>query len=779
MLLLTTTHMPFHLVESLNTVSCYLHCSVASKPHPTTSCTTVFDVLFIQEPQGKFAAQSKEARDVHLIWKDLHEKCIPDAVIPPSPSHELPDLQKASRDNAEFDDYQSGFSPRQSPIGNDEDDPDDNWAGLEISGSGGQEWGDSPKANDDDVGGWNNTTKTSTANKGTDQGGWDSLDKPTEDCADGWGDKDTGSKKKTTSGDGWESMAKESGQGGWDDVAAETKSGSGWESMAKESGQGGWDNVAAETKSGGGWGEDNGGLDENGWGAVGKPEEKKNGSWTETGKKKSNGRNQNGWGSNTEGNVDGDGWETIAAEPDQKHKSTNQASAGSGWGAVSEQEKKKEGWSGNNKKSNNGNDQNRWGSNTEEKVDGDGWDTIAAEPDEKGRSTNKATAGGGWDSVPTTDGEAGGWDSFTEPKTGKTWNDMEDSSRGPKDVGPGAGYPGKKDFRSTSEDGSGHANAFKGSKGFGNDRGWTPRGRGRGRGSFDRDRDRDRGHQGGWSSDRVKPTEDSGWGNKDEAQVDTTQNHTGWGENDETKTSSQARNQSGNWDVKPVEEGGGGGWDTVATTADTTNDGWDSLDNDKTTRATEDSGWEKRDSENNYSAERESRPGYGNKKGYSDSYRGSENFGNDRGWTPRGRGRGGRDRDRDRDGKGGMPGSGANSLPLGKQRQFGSWQAPSSSKPANARTEDTSSQQEGGQVSNPLGTPGWGGSQSLPTDNVPEVASGWDDLETCTNTTVQEKGNWSQAADGNYSLSGPQRSYASRGTFNCYILIHSVWSGHL
>ena len=760
-------------------------------------------MLFIQEPQGKFAAQSKEARDVHLIWKDLHDKCIPDAVIPPSPARELPDLQKASRDNAEFDNYQSGFSPRQSPIDNDEDDPDDNWAGLEISGSGGQTWGDSPKANDDDVGGWNDTSKTLTANKGSDQSGWDSLDKPTEDCADGWGDRDTVS-KKTTSGDGWESMAKESGQGGWD-------------------------NVAAETKSGGGWGEDNGGLDENGWGAVGKrkeekksngrnqngwgsntegnvdedgletiaaepdqkhkgtnqesagsgwdavgEQEKKKEGWSGSGNTRSNTNDQNGWGSNTEDTVDGDGWDTIAAVPDQKSKSTNQASAGSGWGAVSEREKKKEGWSGsdNNKKSNNGNDQNRWGSNMEEKVAGDGWDTIAAEPDEKGRSTNKASAGSGWDSVPTTDGEAGGWDSLPEPKIGNTWNAMEDSGRGPKDVGPGAGYSGTKDFRSTSEDRSGHANAFRGSRGFGNDRGRTPRGRSRGRGAYDWGSDR--GHQGGWSSDRVKPTEDLGWGNKDEAQVDRTENHTGWGGIDETKTSSQACNQSGNWDVKPVEEGGGGGWDTVTTTADTTNDGWDSLDKDKTTRATEDSGWEKRDSENNCSAERESRPGYGNRKGDGNSYRGSENFGNDRGWTPRGRGRGGRDRD----GKGGMPGSGANSLPLGKQRQFGSWQAPPSSKPADARTEDTCSQQDGGQVSEPLGTPGWGGSQSLTTDNVAGVASGWDDLETCTNTTVQEKGNWSQAANGK-SLSYPQRSYASRGTFNCYILIHSVCSGHL
>lgn len=681
-------------------------------------------MLFIQEPQEDFAARSKEARDVHLIWKDLHEKCIPDAVIPPSPARKLPDLQTTSRDNAEFDDYQSGFSPRQSPIGNDEDDPDDNWAGLEISGSGGQKWGDSPKANDDDVGGW-----TDTANKGTDQDGWDSLDKPTEDCADGWGDKDTVSKKKTASGDGWESMAKESGQGGWD-------------------------NVAAETKGGGGLGEDNGGLDENGWGAVGNCEEKKNDSWTETGQEKSSGQNQNGWGSNTEENV---GWETTAAGPDKKQKSSNQASPESGWGTTGDWEKKKESRSvsDNNKKSSKGNDQNRWGSNTEEKVDGDGWDTIAAEPDEKGRSTNNASAGGGWDSVPTTDGEAGGWDSFTDPKNGKTWNAMEDSGRGSKDVRPGTGYPGNKDFRSTSEDRSDHVNAFKGSKGFGNDRGWTPRGRGRGRGAFDRDRDRDRVSQGEWGSERVKPTEDSGWGNKDEAQADRTQNHTGWGENDETKTSSQAPKQSGDWDIQPVEEGGGG-WDNVTMTTDTTNDGWGSLDNDKTTRATEDSGWEKRDSENNCSAERKSRQGYGNRKGYGDSHRGSENFANDRSWTPHGRGwgRGGRDRDRDRDGEGGTPGSGANSLPLGKQRQFGSWQAPPSSSPANARADDTSSQQEGGQMSKPSGKHGWGGSQSLPTDIVAGVASGWDDLETCTNTVVQETGNWGHHENGN-SLSYP------------------------
>ena len=74
---------------------------------------------------------------MHLIWKDLDEKCIPDKVIPPSPTHSLPGLSTLPEGDMDLDDG-AGFSPQHASNGNDADDT----------------WGSSLANNNGDDGAW-------------------------------------------------------------------------------------------------------------------------------------------------------------------------------------------------------------------------------------------------------------------------------------------------------------------------------------------------------------------------------------------------------------------------------------------------------------------------------------------------------------------------------------------------------------------------------------------------------------------------------------------------
>ena len=173
---------------------------------------------------------------MHAIWKDLDEKCIPDKIIPPSPTHSLPGIRILPDGDLDVDDG-AGFSPQHAPNGNDADDiwgssnqnnngDDGIWINSPIAGEDGGGWGDVGKAsNGNDPGGWNQDGLGTDGIKGQEEleehGAWGSS-----------------SKEKGTSGNAWDNKSKEDTQGGWEDGSAGAGNEGGWGDEGDESDEG-------------------------------------------------------------------------------------------------------------------------------------------------------------------------------------------------------------------------------------------------------------------------------------------------------------------------------------------------------------------------------------------------------------------------------------------------------------------------------------------------------------------------------------------------------------
>ncbi|KAG0566264.1 hypothetical protein KC19_7G050700 [Ceratodon purpureus] len=112
-----------------------------------------------------------EKDHVHVILKELDEKCIPDKALPPSPTHSLPGLSMLPGRDVDLDDG-AGFSPPHASITSNDiaDDPwgsspadnngnDGEWGSSHPNKSGNDEgWGDSPEAKKDGNTSWGNTS---------------------------------------------------------------------------------------------------------------------------------------------------------------------------------------------------------------------------------------------------------------------------------------------------------------------------------------------------------------------------------------------------------------------------------------------------------------------------------------------------------------------------------------------------------------------------------------------------------------------------------------------
>lgn len=223
--------------------------------------------------QSRLAASRKAEKDVHMIWKDLHEKCISDKVLPPSPPPSLPGLPTLPDGDVDLDDG-AGFSPLHAS----NDAADDTWGSPHRNNGGdGVAWGDSPVVRDDD-GGWGAVGKGNDSNEvdGYDQdnstgaskelSGWS---KPASERS-GWGSM---SDKEGSSRNAWDDFGKEDRHEGWGDGATEPINEGGWGSLnneegttsgakcssdwgtnaVQEIGDGGWDAVSIEVPEGDGW----------------------------------------------------------------------------------------------------------------------------------------------------------------------------------------------------------------------------------------------------------------------------------------------------------------------------------------------------------------------------------------------------------------------------------------------------------------------------------------------------------------------------------------------
>lgn len=193
----------------------------------------------IIQDQSRLAASRKAEKDVHMIWKDLHEKCISDKVLPPSPPPSLPGLPTLPDGDVDLDDG-AGFSPLHAS----NDAVDDTWGSPHRNNGGdGVAWGDSPVVRDDD-GGWGAVGKGNDSNEvdGYDQdnstgaskelSGWS---KPASERS-GWGAM---SDKEGSSRNAWDDFGKEDRHEGWGDGATEPINEGGWGSLNNEEGMSG------------------------------------------------------------------------------------------------------------------------------------------------------------------------------------------------------------------------------------------------------------------------------------------------------------------------------------------------------------------------------------------------------------------------------------------------------------------------------------------------------------------------------------------------------------
>ena len=195
-----------------------------------------------------------------MIWKDLDEKCIPDRVLPPSPTHSPPDLSILPEGDMDLDDG-AGFSPQHaSTFGNIEDDTwgsshpnnggnDEFWGNSPVGGENGGGWGAVDVASDG--GGWG------AVDVASDGGGWGAVGVPSDDNKRGVRDQDDladsvkgqGGEDKSAEEGGWGSLTKERG------VIADA-----WDDNNKEDAGGRWGGSATETSTGteDGWGNEKG-----------------------------------------------------------------------------------------------------------------------------------------------------------------------------------------------------------------------------------------------------------------------------------------------------------------------------------------------------------------------------------------------------------------------------------------------------------------------------------------------------------------------------------------
>ena len=211
------------------------------------------NLFCIQDQQEGNAKQGERIGDAHLLWRDLHDKCIPDKEVPPSPTHELPDLQNTWRDN-NMDVDNIEFSPQREPV--EDMVENDNWGNVGPNDTGTNtskdEWGEATP----------NQTQDGENQSG--EGGWSGIQKltensaPTEDTKDaaaGWGETQNSTKIDEENGGQWSGWGKPAAncidkQGGVKVVSFEggERNNRGTEDAA----QGGWGSVATEENAGGG-----------------------------------------------------------------------------------------------------------------------------------------------------------------------------------------------------------------------------------------------------------------------------------------------------------------------------------------------------------------------------------------------------------------------------------------------------------------------------------------------------------------------------------------------
>ena len=192
----------------------------------------------------------------------MHDKCIPDKEVPPSPTHELPDLQNTWRDNnMDVDDIE--FSPRREPV--EDMVANDNWGNVGPSDTGGRndDWGTNTSKDE-----WGGATpnQTQDGENQPGEGGWGDIQKQTEnsaptedtkDAAAGWGEIQNQTQIDEENGGQWSGLDKPAEncidiQGGVKVVSFEggERNNRGAEDAAQE----GWGSVAtAENAGGGGW----------------------------------------------------------------------------------------------------------------------------------------------------------------------------------------------------------------------------------------------------------------------------------------------------------------------------------------------------------------------------------------------------------------------------------------------------------------------------------------------------------------------------------------------
>lgn len=198
---------------------------------------------FILQDMQRVAPASEAEKDIHAIWKDLDEKCIPDKVVPYSPTHELPFLEVVPEGDL---DEGAGFSPQHATF---DDNGGDTWGNE--NGDGGADWGSAGE----DAGAWGGAPTQAAADdgwgnatneRGTSGGGgaWDDLDageaKAGDDGDDdGWG---AASPAKKSNGDacGASSSAEKNKEDAWGapETAKESDEADGWGDDATDNGGG-------------------------------------------------------------------------------------------------------------------------------------------------------------------------------------------------------------------------------------------------------------------------------------------------------------------------------------------------------------------------------------------------------------------------------------------------------------------------------------------------------------------------------------------------------------
>ncbi|KAG0566496.1 hypothetical protein KC19_7G068200 [Ceratodon purpureus] len=375
----------------------------------------------------RFATSKKLAeKDVHMILKELDEKCIPDKAIPPSPTHSLPGLSMLLGRDVDLDDG-AGFSPQHASNSNDADDP----------------WGSSPADNNGNDGAWG----SSHPNKSGDD--------------EGWGDSPVAKKD----GGGWGAVgAASDGNGGWGAVGATRDDNGGWGAVgAATDGNGGWDEVNVNDRAmeqGEAVKSDEGG----GWGSV-----------TEKGV---NNEEDGGWGGRvTETNTgNGDGWgSTVNGENRTNKDEDRQEDAEGGWGRGAAERSEEGGWGDVDDGSDEGRSQPNVNSETGTVPVQSGWDIASNDV--------AGTDGGNWSANPVKESGAGGWDSVsTEVVKDDGWDSMAVSQ-------PESCRPGGSEYMDPRQ-GSGAENGLSQGRHFrardeedrGSVRSWSSRGGGKGRG---------------------------------------------------------------------------------------------------------------------------------------------------------------------------------------------------------------------------------------------------------------------------------------------------------